>query len=125
MRIRSILSILGVTVCALGFLALSACDFSSQNVEWTHGDSLGISQPGGVSPTVTIPSDSFITQDYYVQAFNRSKDYTWTINGTPADSVWRGGEFMTYTYDEPGTYTIKVSDGQYAGTVEITATEEE
>ena len=107
-----------ILITALAAGSLSACDMAEQNYDYRPGDALDIeSVASGQDVEVVVPD----TAEYFVRAFTINKDYTWTVNGSPPDSVWRGGEYIAVYFDEPGTYTIEVNDGEeYAGTLEVT-----
>ena len=116
MTVRTILR-LALLLAVAG--TLSACDDSSQNIGWEPGDSLAIIGP---AEEVAVPG----TYEYYVQAFTIDKDYTWSVNGPvePSYEVRREGEFVDVTYEEPGTYTIDItdqSDDGYQGSLEVNA----
>ena len=126
-------------------LVLVGCDQSSQNPDFSSGDSYIInfqrSAVGdGEATSVTVPD----TVDYFVQAFTIDKEYTWTVNGTEppfearADQTYtwerREGEFIsvvfspedpiTNTDSETSTHTITVDaspDDILPDTVQVTA----
>lgn len=128
---------LSVLLLASAFV-LVGCDQSSQNPDFSSGDSYIINGP---TPTpVTVPD----TLDYNIQAFTIDKNYTWTVNGTEppvetrADQTYewerRGGEFISVVVspDDPlatagsettnHTITVGVtSDDIDPDTVELTA----
>ncbi|MGM0705034.1 MAG: fasciclin domain-containing protein [Bacteroidota bacterium] len=96
---------------------LSACDDSSQNIGWEPGEDLAIIGP---AEEVAVPG----TYEYYVQAFTIEKNYTWDVEGPvePDYDVRREGEFVDVTYEEAGTYTININDGEeYDGSLEVSA----
>ena len=99
-------------------LVLVGCDQSSQNPDFTSGDSYIINFQNsavgdGGATSVTVPD----TLDYFVQAYTIEKDYTWMVDDselpveTRADQtyVWerRGGEFISVVFspDDPITAT--------------------
>jgi len=102
-------------------VVLAGCDQSSQNVDFSSGDSYIINSTGsslaGSSPTSVVVPD---TVDYFVQAFTIDKDYTWTVNGAepPAASqadetyVWerRGGEFISVVFAPEDPITATTSE---------------
>lgn len=126
-------------------LLLAGCDQSSQNPDFSSGDSYIINFANsavgdGGATSVVVPD----TLDYFVQAFTIDKNYTWTVNGTEvpletrADQtyVWdrRGGEFISVVFspDDPiattgsettnHTLTVDASpDDIEPDTVQITA----
>lgn len=99
-------------------VSLSACDFGEQNYDFEPGNSLDIEG----NAEVEVPD----TTAYFVRAFTINKDYSWSVSGS-ADivEVRRSGEFIDVSFTEPGTYTIEVDDGEYTGTLEVTASEPE
>ena len=98
--------------------SLAACDFGEQNFDFEPGDSLDIEG----AAEVTVPD----TTDYFVRAFTINKDYSWSVSGSAEMvNVRRSGEFIDVGFTEPGTYTIEVNDGEYTGTLEVTAVEPE
>ncbi|GEM_PF-5823525 len=97
-------------------LVLVGCDQSSQNVDFSSGDSYIINfsnstggDYGAAADTVVVPD----TVDYFVQAFTIDKDYSWRVNDTElpvetrADQTYewqrRGGEFISVVFspDDP------------------------
>ncbi len=116
MRVTSRIFLLPLTaVLALGLL--SACDFSEQNYDYTPGNTLAIDG----ATQVVVPD----TTDYFVVAFTIEEEYTWTVNGEAPLNVRRGGEFIDVAFTEPGNYIIEVDNGEYIGTLEVTASEPE
>lgn len=137
-------NILPVVLLAGAFL-LFGCDQSSQNIDFSSGDSYIVnfqnSANGDAEKTsVTVPD----TVNYSVQAFTIEKDYTWTVNGTelPVETradqsyVWerRDGEFISVVFSpedpvtsansETTTHTITVDaspDDIEADTFEVEA----
>ena len=111
MTIKAVSTFFLVTALAAGLL--SACDMAEQNYDYEPGDALDIEG----SEEVVVPD----TAEYFVRSFTIEKSYTWTVNGNPPDSTWRDGEYIAVYFDEPGTYTIEVNDGQeYSGSIEVT-----
>ncbi len=109
---------LTLLLALLVVVSLSACDFGEQNFDFEAGNSLDIEG----ATEVTIPD----TTDYFVRAFTIEKDYSWTVSGSAQMvDVRRAGEFIDVGFTEPGTYTIEVDDGEYTGTLEVTAVEPE
>lgn len=124
---------------------LVGCDQSSQNPDFTSGDShiINFSNSAigdGSATSVTVPD----TLDYFVQAFTVEKDYNWTVNDselpveTRADQTYewerRGGEFISVVVSpedplatadsETTSHTITVDatpDDIEPGSVELTA----
>jgi len=94
-------------------VSLSACDFGEQNFDFEAGNSLDIEGP----TEVTVPD----TASYFVRAFTINKNYTWTVNGDSPMNVRRDGEYIDVQILQTGTYTIEVNDGEYTGTLEVTA----
>jgi uncharacterized surface protein with fasciclin (FAS1) repeats len=115
-------------------VVVTGCDQSSLKNEPNYGDSYIISQAnsavgdansgsfdGSVTnddPTVTVPD----TVDYFVQAYNSEKSYSWSLNDSEVPTEarsestyeWerRGGEFITvyYTASDP-LATVSASGG--------------
>lgn len=106
-------------LAALITIGLAACDFSEQNYDFEPGSSLAIAGPA----EVTVPD----TAEYFVRAFTIRKDYSWSLDGDGAEilEVRRDGEFIDVAFTEVGTYTIEVDDGEYTGTLEVSAVTEE
>ncbi|HEX6983149.1 MAG TPA: hypothetical protein VF181_10345 [Balneolaceae bacterium] len=104
---------------------ITSCDVAGeQNYEYTPGDSLLIVGP--VAFATTTPVDSVFVGDtasFYLQAFTILKDYTWTVNGSAPFDVRRNGGFADVIFDTPGVYEVRVEDGEYVGTVTVTAFE--
>ena len=127
---------LSVALCAVALLGLSACDASEDNLDFELGSTLTIVG----SSSVAIPATAATaTRGYYVQAFTRSRDYTWTYNGNTVTATCTGsnfpclrvrssagdsytGEFLDVSFAVPGTYTIGVSTGGYDGEKTVTVT---
>lgn len=58
-------------------VSLTACDQSSQNVEFEPGENLSVTGPG----EVIIPNyDSSATPEYFVEAFTIEQDYNWSVS---------------------------------------------
>jgi uncharacterized surface protein with fasciclin (FAS1) repeats len=90
-------------------LLLAGCDQSSQNIDFSSGDTYIINSAGSAlansTPTNVVVPD---TVDYFVQAFTIDKDYTWRVNDTepPTETradqtyVWqrRQGEFISVVF---------------------------
>ena len=110
--------------CLVAAFALSACDASEQNITWEPGSSLAVVGPitaGGTSlgTTITLAEGATRTAYFYVRGYNSDRTYAWTVNGQGLPSL-QGGEFTTYEFSTPGTYTIEVSNGQFSGTRSVT-----
>lgn len=128
---------------ALGALTLTvglvACDNFEDNLDFVPGDSRTVvgAGSGSVTPNISFSRDTTVVngdttvainnvaisydplvEDYYVQAFTLTQNYTWSVEGpgNPAGAVRRDGEFYDVTFNERGTYTITVNDGTYSGT---------
>lgn len=100
-------------VCAL--VVFTSCDIDGkENTEWEPANRLGIT--GSASVTITPTSTA---TPYYVQGFSTQKTYTWTVNGNSVTPT-RGGEFVNVTFPAAGDYVIKVTDGTYEGTLNVT-----
>jgi len=99
-------------------VSLTACDQSSQNVDFEPGDNLTINGPSAVT---MANYDTAATGEYYVEAFTISQDYSWSVDGEAPDSMWREGEYVAENSEEPRTYTVSVAttiDGEeYTGTL--------
>lgn len=94
--------------------SLSACDFGEQNFDFQAGNSLSISG----ATAVTVPD----TTEYNATRFTINKEYSWSVSGSAEIiEVRRDGEFIDVGFTEPGTYTIELNDGEYTGTIEVTA----
>lgn len=106
-------------------LSLAGCDFSEQNIEWDPGTTLAIVGPitaTGGAPDLTVPASGTRNLYFYVNGYNSSRTYTWTINGEPMPSL-QGGEFTEFVMNSstaPGQYTVSVSNGTHSGTRQFT-----
>ncbi len=115
-------------------LLLAACDASEQNLTWDPGTSLAVVGPvtaGGAAidddssaPGVQLmrPASGSRTVYFYVRGFNSDRTYAWTANGASLPSL-QGGEFTEFVIQPTtatGAYTIQVSNGTYAGSVQVT-----
>jgi uncharacterized surface protein with fasciclin (FAS1) repeats len=101
---------------------LTACDQSSQNIDYDVGENLSVSGPS----TLVVPNyDSAGTADYIVGAYTIEKEYSWSVEGANASvsTPPRGGESgegelgRVSTSDTAGTYTVTVEttiDGETA-----------
>ena len=99
-------------------LSLTACDQSSQNIQFTSGSSLTVSGPGAL----TLAGDgSGATGVYQVRAFTLKQEYSWSVSPSPASTTrQRQGENLEVSFSQAGTYEVTVTttiDGeQYSGT---------
>lgn len=106
-----------VLVLFVGF-SLTACDQSSQNIEYTSGSSLTVSGPA----SLTLPGDgSGIAGVYQVRAFTIDQEYSWSVSPSPESTTrQRQGENLEVTFSQAGTYEVTVTttiDGEeYSGT---------
>ena len=125
-----------LALCAAALLLLPACDASEDNIDFELGSSLTVVG----SSSVTIPAASAsVTRGYYVQAFTRSRTYTWTYNGDTVSASCNGdnfpclrvrssagdsytGEYLDVSFAAPGTYTIGVRTPEFSGTKTVTVT---
>ena len=107
---------LKIAFALIGFLTcMGACvDEGEEIANWKAGDSLLISGPGAAANQDTV--------SYYVQGFTVDKTYTWTLNNDAVTPI-RQGEYVEVIFDQPGEYTLKVSDGSYEGTKIINVAE--
>jgi len=102
---------------------LTACDQSSQNIDYQVADSLEVKGPR----SLTIPNyDSTVTGEWQIQAFSIDKEYSWSVNGVVGDtSLRRQGENLVASTSTPGSYTVSYTttlDGeQRAGAARGTA----
>ncbi len=127
---------LALALCAVAVIGLSACDASEDNLDFELGSTLTIVG----SSNVAIPAASATAaRGYYVQAFTRSRNYTWTYNGSAVTAACTGsnfpclrvrssagdsytGEYLDVSFSAPGTYTIGVNTPEYSGTKTVTVT---
>lgn len=127
------------TACMV-VVGITSCDVAGeQNYEYTPGDSLLIVGPVAFATTTPLdpisvridnadysraPVDTVLVGDtttFYLQAFTTLKDYNWTVNGNQPYQVRRNEGFADVIFDEAGLYEIRVEDGEYVGTVQVTA----
>lgn len=99
-------------------VSLSACDMSSQNIEYTSGSNLTVSGPESLALPDTVSS---VTGEYYVRAFTINQDYSWSVSGSAEIiEVRRQGEFVDVEFSETGSFDVTVTttiDGEeYSGT---------
>lgn len=92
-----------VLVCLMGVF-LTACDQSSQNIDYQVADSLEVKGPR----SLTIPNyDSTVTGEWQIQAFSIDKEYSWSVEGVVGDtSLRRQGENLVASTSTPGSYTV-------------------
>lgn len=110
MKTHKVLTVLLIST----LLAVTSCEIDGEeNIEWRPGDSLIIQG----SPEVEAGIED---EPYYVEGFTIDKSYTWTVNGNAAE-VGREGEFVYVDFPAEGEYTITVSNGDYEGTLTVTA----
>lgn len=86
-------------------LSLTACDQSSQNIDFTSGSNLTlntIKSPG------FIPNfDSATTAEYQIRAFSIDKEYEWSVSGVASRvETRRQGENLVVSASTPGSYTV-------------------
>jgi uncharacterized surface protein with fasciclin (FAS1) repeats len=92
-----------VLACLMGVF-LTACDQSSQNIDYEVADSLEVKGPR----SLTIPNyDSTVTGEWQIQAFSIDKEYTWSVDGVLGDtSLRRQGENLVASTSTPGSFTV-------------------
>lgn len=98
-------------------VSLTACDQSSQNLEFEDGSNLTVNGPD----ELTVPNyDSTVTGEYMVRAFTVEQDYSWSVDGATLDGTRRDGEVAMVSTSEPGSFSVTVTttiDGEeYSGT---------
>lgn len=92
-----------VLACLMGVF-LTACDQSSQNIDYEVADSLEVKGPR----SLTIPNyDSTVTGEWQIQAFSIDKEYDWSVSGVLGDtSLRRQGENLVASTSTPGSFTV-------------------
>jgi uncharacterized surface protein with fasciclin (FAS1) repeats len=92
-----------VLACLMGVF-LTACDQSSQNIDYQVADSLEVKGPR----SLTIPNyDSTVTGEWQIQAFSIDKEYTWSVDGVLGDtSLRRQGENLVASTSTPGSFKV-------------------
>jgi PKD repeat protein len=135
---------------AFGALALlgglAACDNFEDNLDFVPGDSRTVvgESSGSVTADIAFTRDTTVVngdttvaitdvevsydplvEDYYVQAFTITQNYTWSVSGpgNPTGTVRRDGEYYDVSFNERGTYTVAVNDGTYSGELQVTVDE--
>lgn len=99
-------------------LSLTACDQSSQNIEYTSGSSLTLNT---VSAPGFIPNyDSATTAEYQIRLFSIDREYEWSVSGVASRvETRRQGENLVVSASTPGSYTVTATttiDGEeYSG----------
>jgi uncharacterized surface protein with fasciclin (FAS1) repeats len=107
---------LHLSLALLAAVSLSACDFGEQPYETEEGENLSIRGPGEAA----VPNG---TAEFNIFPFTIDKDYEWSVEG-PGDPSFerrRSGEFIDVSFDQPGSYTVTVDDGEYTGETTFTA----
>ena len=97
-----------VLLCTVAFMA--ACvDEGEEIVDWKAGNSLLIAGNivSGSSATTEASSEP---ARFYVIGYTVDKTYNWTLNESPVEAT-RGGEYANVVFEQPGEYTLQVSDG--------------
>ncbi len=90
--------------CVVGVF-LTACDQSSQNIEYEVAENLTVSGPSSVE----VPSDTTVTAEYIVKAFTIEKDYSWSVDGVAnIRETKRQGEVVVVELSQTGEYTVTV-----------------
>ena len=93
---------------------MTSCEIDGEeNIDWRPGDSLIILGSSEVEAGT-------VDEPYYVEGFTINKSYSWTVNGNAAE-VDKGGEFIHVDFPAEGDYTITVNNGDYEGTLTVTA----
>jgi hypothetical protein len=93
---------------------MTSCELDGEEeVDWRPGDSLIIQG----SDEVEVGA---VDVAYYVEGFTIKNNYSWTVNGNAAEGG-REGEFAYVDFPAAGDYTIKVNNGDYEGTLVVTA----
>lgn len=106
-----------IAVLAVGAFS---CEGEEENFDWQTGPELLIYTPNGHGDTELEVGTE---HTFSVAGFDTRMEYRWTVAG-PGASVTSGtGEFLDVTFNEPGTYTITVSNPQDEGNVSIVAVE--
>lgn len=84
---------------------LTACDQSSQNVDYEVGENLSVSGP----TSVVVPEGESATAEYIVSAFTINKEYNWSVDGVASlQGTRRDGEVAIVEVSEPGSFTVTV-----------------
>jgi uncharacterized surface protein with fasciclin (FAS1) repeats len=104
-------------------LSLTACDQSSQNIEYTSGSNLTLNTISG--PGFIPNYDSTTTAEYQIRTFTLDRDYQWSVSGVATqEETRRQGENLVVSTSTPGSYTVTATttiDGeQYSGSVSET-----
>ena len=107
---------LHLSLALLATVSLSACDFGEQPYETEEGENLSIRGPSEAA----VPNG---TATFNIFPFTIDKNYEWSVEG-PGDPSFerrRSGEFIDVSFDQPGSYTVTVDDGEYTGETTLTA----
>lgn len=114
---NKLIRILPLAVAIIATSALTGCDTAGeQNFGWTPGETLAIAGPSEITAGET--------GSYFVRAYTIEQDYTWNVDGGTL-TTRRDGEYADVTIDEPGAYTLTVSNGDYEGSRTINVVEPE
>ena len=105
---------LSLLLSCLLVVTITACDQSSQNVDFGPGSNLTVNTVSG--PGFIPNYDSVTTAEYQVRAFTTSKEYNWSVGGVASqEELRRDGENIVVSTSTPGSYTVTVTttvDGQ-------------
>lgn len=98
-------------------VSITACDQSSQNLEFEDGSNLTVTGDSLVLPKY----DSTGTAEYMVRAFTVEQDYEWSVDGATLDGTRRDGEVAVVSTDDPDaefsvTVTTTIDGEEYSGT---------
>lgn len=100
---------------------LTACDLSSQNVEFEAGENLTVIGPAEVTLAEDVSSTS---KEYYVRTFTIEQQYDWSASGSAEIvNTRRDGEYVEVSFSDTGSYTVEVTttiDGEsYSGARDV------
>ena len=105
---------LSLLLSCLLVVTITACDQSSQNVDFGPGSNLTVNTVSG--PGFIPNYDSVTTAEYQVRAFTTSKEYNWSVSGVASqEELRRDGENIVVSTSTPGSYSVTVTttvDGQ-------------
>ncbi len=103
---------LNIALALLCTTLLLSCEGEEEVFDWVPVNSLHIIGDS------EVPFGS--AQQFRVDGFTTEKNYTWTLNGNPADTI-RKGEFANIIFPQPGDYSLVINDGDLQDTLKVKA----
>lgn len=109
---------LSLLLSCLLVVTITACDQSSQNIDFDPGNNLTVSTVSGSQSRVIPNFDSTTTAEYQVRAYTTLRDYEWSVENGTLDSTPRNGENAVVSSSSPNmtvTVTTTVDGEQVSG----------